>query len=522
MWLLENLLPISVCLALAVIASVCLLVRSGPRKGTHALGQPSKAAALGSSKECWEYIDAGNVKRGPFSGAQMLLWFQRQFLPTGLSVRHTASMPFTSIDVLFHPPLLPFMSRPDFKSMSAAEVSHCDGPCWEYLDPKGFARGIFSDADMSLWHRHKMLPETLRVRHSRDMPFVSIRELFHPPLIPFKSRPDHRPVSALESHFSPRCWEYLDPTGVIQGPFLDTEMSTWRDHRMLPDTLHVRYACCMPFVPLTELFHPPLLCFRSRPSLDFPLSLVVSGNADDASEGDDDLEADDADELKGVDEEPRVGNIAADSVTSEGAEMLANMRICPFDVRFSQQRARPTFRDGKQLSDTIPMIEAVHCDDGQTQEPNRASWFLKAPFPPIQVLETRCKLRDEFGVARIDPEDGRPLYDPDVQWFTLDNRRLYCYQRVAATLWPDRVFIDVIRLPPGAPSSSRQLRKFRTRDSGVGIEISDRHGVYETIHWCWRDNIESAAVSCGVDGSTAQLRRRVVGSNCSPGTGAQK
>ena len=35
------------------------------------------------------------------------------------------------------------------------------------------------------------------------------------------------------------------------------------------------------------------------------------------------------------------------------------------------------------------------------------------------------------------------------RWFTLDNRSLYCLQKVAVSLWPDRAVAEVCCLPLG-------------------------------------------------------------------------
>lgn len=186
-----------------------------------------------------------------------------------------------------------------------------------------------------------------------------------------------------------------------------------------------------------------------------------------------------------------------------------NMQISPFDVRFSQGRASPEFRDGRLIEETVQLIQAVRCEDG-TQEP--ATWRLEAPFPAIEILQWRCKLRDDqTGRPRLDPKTGGELYDRETKWFTLDNRRLYCLQRVAAKLWPDKAVVDVVELPSGPLTRARQLKKFRTLDRGRSILVGTRHaGDAPPVHWCWRRAVgaETEESEPDVDKCFVHQRRR--------------
>jgi len=161
-------------------------------------------------------------------------------------------------------------------------------------------------------------------------------------------------------------------------------------------------------------------------------------------------------------------------------QLEPNMQISPFDVRFSQGRASPEFRDGRLIEETVQLIQAVRCEDG-TQEP--ATWRLEAPFPAIEILQWRCKLRDDqTGRPRLDPKTGGELYDRETKWFTLDNRRLYCLQRVAAKLWPDKAVVDVVELPSGPLTRARQLKNF-ARSIGAAASWSEL-AMLEMRHRC--------------------------------------
>eukprot|EP00928_Gymnodinium_smaydae_P083714 TRINITY_DN66947_c0_g1_i1.p1 TRINITY_DN66947_c0_g1~~TRINITY_DN66947_c0_g1_i1.p1 ORF type:complete len:621 (+),score=56.04 TRINITY_DN66947_c0_g1_i1:103-1965(+) len=488
-----------------VLATGLANVQQPPAKFTgsvEVLQEPSTAeqevdTPHDSEIECWEYMDHQNVIRGPFSGAKMFAWFELQMLPLDLQVRHDASMPFLSVGTIFHPPLIPFRTRPRLSQAQIQSEASClhdsvawKRSCWEYVDPTAIKRGPFGGADMLFWYENQMLPESLPVRHDSSMKFVPIRELFHPPLLPFRSCALRREIESIEQpsqNESPKWWEYVDNQGVIQGPFAELDMVVWFENHMLPADLRIRHAYSMPFVPLMELFHPPLIPFRSQPSL-LDVQVTTEADGDEPScaieEADDLEEADEEDEdVEDSSVQTRTWKDQKNRPELKEPEAVANMRISPLDVRFSQLRARCSFRDGRFLHETIPQIEAVKFES----DPGTDCWLLKAPFPPIQILETRCKVRDSSGRPKLDPVTGRQIYDREGHFFTLDNRRLYCLQRVAMTLWPAQVVVDVMQLPPGAPSGSRHLRKFRTLDSGCSILINDKFGTVEPVHWSWRE-----------------------------------
>lgn len=164
----------------------------------------------------------------------------------------------------------------------------------------------------------------------------------------------------------------------------------------------------------------------------------------------------------------------------------------PLDVRFSQMRARHEFRDERTLEQAIENIKPIEREiDGEKV------WYLQAPFPPIEVMKWRCKLRDgETGRPRLDSRTGGELYDSSENLFTLDNRRLYCLQKVATTLYPKRCVVDIVELPQGAPTRVRELKKFRTLDRGLSVMIGGRQDGETLMRWSWRE-----AVGLAEDGS---------------------
>lgn len=142
-----------------------------------------------------------------------------------------------------------------------------------------------------------------------------------------------------------------------------------------------------------------------------------------------------------------------------------------------------------------------------------------APFPPIEVVRWRCKLRDErTGRPKVNPETGRTLYDPEEHLFTLDNRRLYCLQLAATRVWPELCTIDVAELPSGPPELMREMKKFKTVDSGKSILIVSRQDRVPFIRWSWRVKLK---VSDGAGSNTAsgyERRGGKGGTKAAPGS----
>jgi hypothetical protein len=134
--------------------------------------------------------------------------------------------------------------------------------------------------------------------------------------------------------------------------------------------------------------------------------------------------------------------------------------ICPLAVCFTQEHIRPKFQDGYDLEETIKAI---------TTRPGTDSYdvILEAPFPVIEIMRWR-------------PRDSE---NTQKNWFTLDNRRLYCLQRAAVALWPRRAAISVEVLyaaPEGA------LRKSDSSTAGRSVGIG--HSLKTlTDQWSWRE-----------------------------------
>lgn len=156
--------------------------------------------------------------------------------------------------------------------------------------------------------------------------------------------------------------------------------------------------------------------------------------------------------------------------------------ICPLAVRFTQDHIRPKFKDGRELEESIHQIQPKPGADGH-------DFLLEAPFPSIEVIRW----------SQFDTESSEADAD---HWFTLDNRRLYCLQSVAASLWPKTCVVRVEVLY----AACHGIKKKDT-SSIVGRSVAIRHynkqGDQLPDHWDWR-----VAVQIGLE---TRLRRTLRG-----------
>lgn len=144
--------------------------------------------------------------------------------------------------------------------------------------------------------------------------------------------------------------------------------------------------------------------------------------------------------------------------------------ISPLAVRFTQQRIRTTFRDNREVEATIKQI---------TARPGVGGYdiILDAPFPTIEIV-------------RYSP-NGRKVSGED-HWFTFDNRRLYCLQRIAAAYWPKRVgaIVEVLYADSGAIR-----KKLDTNTCGLSVSIGHAFATANELKdWAWRDAVQERAV----------------------------
>lgn len=177
----------------------------------------------------------------------------------------------------------------------------------------------------------------------------------------------------------------------------------------------------------------------------------------------------------------------------EGRLRLLN----PLNIRFSQPRIAPHFRDGHLLHETTAEVRTVPLEDnpGLARAPDSAEGpppydlVILPPFPSIRVISWLPKLRGSDGEAERD-EYGDQILGKRA-WFALDNRRLWSLQVAAAKAWPRRCCALVRCLEEVPGTTIRELRKFRTTTEGRSIEVGVRVG--DAYPWSWQQEAPAGA-----------------------------
>lgn len=140
--------------------------------------------------------------------------------------------------------------------------------------------------------------------------------------------------------------------------------------------------------------------------------------------------------------------------------------ISPLSVRFTQQRIREAFQDGREVESTIKEIKAM---------PGVGDYdvILQCPFPTIEIIRWAPNGRRAGG---------------QWHWFSYDNRRLYCLQRVAAEYWPKRVgaIVEVMYADAGDIR-----KKLDTQTGGLSVSIGHAFALEDELaKWTWREAVE--------------------------------
>jgi len=141
--------------------------------------------------------------------------------------------------------------------------------------------------------------------------------------------------------------------------------------------------------------------------------------------------------------------------------------ISPLAIRFTQQRIREIFRDGREIEATIKEM---------TAGPGVGDYdvVLTAPFPTIEII-------------RWSP-NGRSSSSKEEHWFTFDNRRLYCLQRLAAQYWPKRVGATVEVL---YADSGGIRKKLDSQTCGMSVTIGHAFATSSQLkEWKWQQAVK--------------------------------
>jgi len=143
--------------------------------------------------------------------------------------------------------------------------------------------------------------------------------------------------------------------------------------------------------------------------------------------------------------------------------------ISPLAIRFTQNRIRTTFKDGRGIKATIKELAA-------SPGVGDHDIIIDAPFPAIEII-------------RWAP-DGRKGGGGE-HWFTFDNRRLYCLQRFAVECWPKRVAAKVEVM---YADSGGIRKKLDTRTQGSSVSIGHAFATGDELkEWSWRKAVQARA-----------------------------
>lgn len=176
--------------------------------------------------------------------------------------------------------------------------------------------------------------------------------------------------------------------------------------------------------------------------------------------------------------------------------------INPFAIRFTQENVRTTFQDGRELQESLSAIK-TRPGDGKNYD-----LILCAPFPSIEIVRWAGA-----GRSRSDPNDD--------QWFTFDNRRLFCLQRAAVTYWPARVaaVVEVLyKVDKGSWS-----KKCDTTTQGMSVNVRHCNAFQDQSigRWDWQaaaKRISNEAAAAGTVTVAHVDAARAVATDCAKKT----
>lgn len=107
--------------------------------------------------------------------------------------------------------------------------------------------------------------------------------------------------------------------------------------------------------------------------------------------------------------------------------------------------------------------------------------MLRAPFPPIEILQWQTRMSD--GCTKREP-----------RWISFDNRRLCCLQRAAARHWPG-LAVAVVRVLYDLPVERSAVRKMgRAASQGTRVSVARFHDDCPR-EWDWMEETRSASLS---------------------------
>ncbi|CEO94970.1 unnamed protein product (mitochondrion) [Plasmodiophora brassicae] len=213
----------------------------------------------GQEVALWMYLDDSGEKQGPFTGTQMLTWYNAGFLDGSVRVRRKASPDETffpigdDAEALFTATVEEGLEETEKPSDEAAAVVR-DGPDtkWFYIDDLGIEQGPYPAAHMRSWYDRGFLKPAVRIRTSDETEYTVFGNR-----VPCPQFAAHRPpppvVVAPPVMVPSESWYYIDAEGHEQGPFATASMLAWKRQALLPPDLRVRCAVSGFYQPIESV-----------------------------------------------------------------------------------------------------------------------------------------------------------------------------------------------------------------------------------------------------------------------------
>mmetsp|Transcript_106938 Transcript_106938/g.300721 ORF Transcript_106938/g.300721 Transcript_106938/m.300721 type:complete len:560 (+) Transcript_106938:206-1885(+) len=155
--------------------------------------------------------------------------------------------------------------------------------------------------------------------------------------------------------------------------------------------------------------------------------------------------------------------------------------ISPLAIRFSGDRIKPVFQDGRDLEAALGEMSVIPCNiiAGNGQEYSR---MILAPFPPIEIVRVKMKHRDDEAWLAMGGVNSR------YRWVTLDNRRLCCLQRIAAAQLPAMCVTAVKAVCDWSTERGAARKLVSSPTTGLRVDVGNLNDPHMQV-WDWMSDL---------------------------------
>ena len=136
-------------------------------------------------------------------------------------------------------------------SYANSMISNPPVDCWVNSGPR---------EQKTLQHRQEQQPQQQQQQQQQRQQRQQGQQLQHPGNNFMPSSPVHAHV--VTQSYGVQCWYYVDPNGLVQGPFDDMQMQQWNENGYFTPDLRMKRGDHTEFVPLGKLFENLQLAFQ--------------------------------------------------------------------------------------------------------------------------------------------------------------------------------------------------------------------------------------------------------------------